>query len=95
VVSLRVRSADDGNCSSEASAAGRDGALLMKSTIGVGTQWELRRALARTDKSVGHYHASVRAHVDRRCPRVIALSGSFSNHHGQKPLRIKVLDAKR
>jgi protein gp37 len=37
---------------------------------GVGAQWELRRALARADQSLGHYDASVRAHVDRRFPRV-------------------------
>src|ERR1035437_1038913 len=35
---------------------------------GVGAQWELRRALARTDQRLGHYDASMRAHVQRRFP---------------------------
>ena len=32
----------------------------------VGTQWELRPTLARTDQRLGHDHASVGALVDRR-----------------------------
>jgi hypothetical protein len=55
---------------------------------GLGAQWELRRALARADQSLGHYDASVRAHVDRRFPRVSALLGSLSNEHGQHPLGV-------
>jgi hypothetical protein len=42
----------------------------------VGAQWKLRRALARADQSLGHYDASVRAHVDRRFPRVTALQAA-------------------
>ena len=64
------------------------------SMASVGAQWELRRALARTDQRLGRYDASVRAHIDRRFPRVSALLGSFSNEHGQQPFRIEVLDAK-
>ena len=45
----------------------------------VGLQWELRPVLAFADQRVGHYDASVRAHVNRRCPRVTALLGCFSN----------------
>src|SRR5450830_289167 len=55
----------------------------------VGAQWELLRALARTDQSVGHYDASLRAHVNRRCPRVTALLGCFSNEYRQHPLRTR------
>ena len=36
------------------------------SSAAVGAQWELRQALAFADQSLGHYDASVRAHVDRR-----------------------------
>jgi hypothetical protein len=61
----------------------------------VGVQWELRRALARTDQHLGHYDASVRAHVDRRFPPGDRSSGSFLNEHGQQPFRIEVLDAER
>jgi len=50
-------------------------------------QWELRRALARADQSLGRYDASVRAHVDRRFPRVTALLGSFSDLRRQRRLR--------
>src|SRR5450759_2286356 len=34
----------------------------------VGAQWELRQALAFADQSLGHYDASMRAHVQRRFP---------------------------
>jgi hypothetical protein len=44
----------------------------------VGAQWELRRALARTDQRLGGCDAPVSAHVDRRCSRVTALLGCFS-----------------
>ena len=60
----------------------------------VGAQWELRRALARTDQRLGHYDASMRAHVQRRFPPGERPSGSFSNEHRQQPFRIEVLDAK-
>jgi hypothetical protein len=50
----------------------------------VGAQWELRRALARTDQSVGHYDASVRAHVNRRCPRVTARQVGFRTSMGSR-----------
>jgi hypothetical protein len=43
----------------------------------VGAQWELPGALARTDQRPGHFDASVRAHVDRRFPRVTALQAAF------------------
>jgi hypothetical protein len=55
----------------------------------------LRRALARTDQSVGHYDASVRAHVNRRCPPVTAPLGCFSNQDGQQPFGVEIRDAKR
>jgi hypothetical protein len=61
----------------------------------VGAQWELRRALARTDQRLGHHDASVRAHVDRRFHWGDLPSGCFSNQNRQQPLRIEVLDAKR
>ena len=61
----------------------------------VGVQWELRRALARTDQCLSHYDASVRAHVDRRFPPGDRSSGSFLNEHGQQPFRIEVLDSER
>jgi hypothetical protein len=32
--------------------------------------------VARTDQSLGHYDASVRAHVDRRFPRVTAFQAA-------------------
>ena len=50
-------------------------------------QWELRRALARTDQRFAHDDASVRAHFDRRSPRGDLPSGCFSNQNWQEPLR--------
>ena len=57
--------------------------ICRKMGLSVGMQWELRRALARTDQRLGHYDASMRAHVQRRFPPVTALSGSFSNQKRQ------------
>jgi hypothetical protein len=52
-------------------------------------------ALARADQSLGHYDASVRAHVDRRFPPGDRPSGCLLSQYRQKPLRVEVLDAKR
>ena len=49
----------------------------------VRVQWELRRALARADQSLGHYDDSVRAHVDRRFPRVTAFQAAFRASTGR------------
>src|ERR1039457_2858683 len=49
---------------------------------GVGTQWELRRALARGDQSVGHYDASVHAHVDPRFSPVSAIQAASRTSTG-------------
>jgi hypothetical protein len=53
----------------------------------VGAQWELRRAMARTDQRFGHSDIFVRAHVDRRLPRGDRPSGCFSSQHRQHPFR--------
>ena len=58
-------------------------------------QWELRRALSRTDQRVRAYDVSERAHLDRRFFSVIALLSGFSNQPRQHPLRAEVFDAKR
>ena len=61
----------------------------------VGAQWELRRALSRTDQRFARHEASARAHVDRRLPPSDCPSGCFSNQNRQQSLRIEVVDAKR
>ena len=43
----------------------------------LGVQWELRGAVARTDQRLGHYDASVRAHVDGRVSPGDALQAAF------------------
>src|SRR5450830_457524 len=65
----------------------------------VGTQWELRWPLAGTDQRVGHYDASVRAHVGPLQRLWLSFrdppSGGFSNLHRKQPFRIEVLDLER
>jgi hypothetical protein len=53
----------------------------------VGAQWELWRALARTDQRLRSYDASEHAHIDRRFPRGDLPSGCFSNQNWQQPVR--------
>ncbi len=48
----------------------------------VRVQWELRRALAWTDQRLGHYEASVRAHVDGRVSSGDALQAAFRTSTG-------------
>jgi len=49
----------------------------------VGAQWELRRALARTDRRFGHYDPAMRAHVDRDLSQVDLPSGCSLNENRQ------------
>ena len=53
----------------------------------VGAQWELRRALARTDQRLGHYDAPVRAHVDGRVSPGDALQAVFRTSTGSSRVR--------
>src|ERR1019366_467124 len=52
------------------------------SLVSVGAQWELRVALARTDRRFRSYDPSVRAHVDRHFPGVTILQGAFRTRTG-------------
>src|ERR1039457_1968093 len=54
------------------------------SLMSAGAQWELRVALAHTDRRPRHHHTSVCAHVDRCFPRGDRPSGCFSNQRGQQ-----------
>jgi hypothetical protein len=55
--------------------------ICRKMGVSVGAQWELWRALSRTDQRHSHHDASVRAHVDRRLPRGDRPSCCFSNQN--------------
>ena len=71
----------------------------MRKASPVVPQWELRCPSARTDQWFPRRSPAKSARLDPlQTPSLIlvtALSGCFSNQHGQQPLQVEVLDAKR